>query len=160
MPIITAATASTEIITASDTPCGPATGIRFSDAGNLTQFGAFVEILPPGSRSSLCHWHRHEDEFVYMLSGTVTVYEGGIATPLLPGQAACFKAGVPAGHYLKNESTADARYLVVGTRGQSDVITYPDHDRVYHWNDVTGDRHYTTVDGTTGVGSAYALPGA
>ena len=160
MPIITEATAQIEQITASDTPCGPATGIRFSDSGGLTQFGAFVEILPPGSRSSLCHWHRDEDEFVYMLAGSVTVYEGGTGTLMLPGQAACFKAGDPVGHYLKNEGTAEARYLVVGTRAQADAVTYPDHDRVYHWNDITGDRHYTTLDGTQGVGSAYALPGA
>jgi len=160
MPIITEATAQTEQITADDTPCGAATGIRFSDSGGLTQFGAFVEILPPGSRSSLSHWHRAEDEFVYMLSGSVTVYEGGTGTLLLPGQAACFKAGVPVGHYLKNEGTKEARYLVVGTRAQADVVTYPDHDRVLHWEAAPESRRYTTLDGTEGVGSAYALPGA
>jgi hypothetical protein len=52
--------------------CGPARGLRFSDTGGITQFGAFVECLPPGSRSSLCHWHLREDEFVYMLEGEVT----------------------------------------------------------------------------------------
>jgi oxalate decarboxylase/phosphoglucose isomerase-like protein (cupin superfamily) len=39
------------------------------------QFGAFVEILQPGSRSSLRHWHSAEDEMVYVLEGRVTLVE-------------------------------------------------------------------------------------
>ncbi len=160
MPIITPDKAQIEVVTDSDTPCGPARMIRFSDTGGLTQFGAFVEILPPGSRSSLCHWHQNEDEFIYMLTGQVTVYEGGVATLLHPGEAVCFKAGVPVGHYLKNEGDSDATYMVVGSRYKTEVVTYPDHDRVYYANGETGADRYTTLDGTDGVGSAYSLPGA
>ncbi len=86
MPVITPETVQVFDILASDTPCGPARGLRFSDSGGLTQFGAFVEILPPGSRSSLCHWHAAEDEFVYMLAGEVTLWEGGVAQVLRPGR--------------------------------------------------------------------------
>ena len=42
----------------------------YSDAGGLTQFGAFTETLPPGSRSSLKHWHETEDEFILVIAGT------------------------------------------------------------------------------------------
>lgn len=158
MPIITSDTVHVETITANDTPCGPARMLRFSDTGGLTQFGAFVEILPPGSRSSLCHWHLHEDEFIYMLTGEVTLHEGGVSTLLHPGQAVCFKAGVPAGHNLQNLGTAEASYLVVGTRLPVEVVTYPDHDRIYY---AEGDeQRFTSLDGTEGVGSAYSLPGA
>ena len=160
MPIITPDTTQIEIVTADDTPCGPTRMLRFSDTGGLTQFGAFVEILPPGSRSSLCHWHREEDEFIYMLTGQVTVHEGGVATKLNPGEAVCFKAGVAAGHYLKNESDADSTYLVVGTRGAKDVITYPDHDRIYYADGEGAEDRFTTIDGVKAVGSAYRLPGA
>ena len=158
MPIITPDTVHVETITVNDTPCGPARGLRFSDTGGLTQFGAFVEILPPGSRSSLCHWHATEDEFIYMLSGEVTVHEGGVSTLLHPGQAVCFKAGVAAGHYLQNQGTSDASYLVVGTRNTVDIVRYPDHDRMYHRDGST--ELFTTLDGTEGVESAYLLPGA
>lgn len=158
MPIVTPETVQIETITANDTPCGPATGLRFSDTGGLTQFGAFVEILPPGSRSSLCHWHTTEDEFIYMLTGEVTVHEGPESTMLRPGQAACFKAGVAMGHYLQNLGSSDASYLVVGTRGPVDIVHYPDHDRKYH-RDGNAER-FSTLDGTEGVGSAYLLPGA
>jgi uncharacterized cupin superfamily protein len=160
MPVITPENVLVKVMTANDTPCGPSRMLRFSDTGGLTQFGAFVEILPPGSRSSLCHWHREEDEFVYMLSGEVTVYEDSVATLLRAGEAVCFKAGVPAGHYLKNQGSAEARYLAVGTRLTADVVSYPDHDRVYHVDRTKGEERFTTLDGRDGVQSAYLLPGA
>ncbi|WP_394153748.1 hypothetical protein [Loktanella salsilacus] len=37
--------------------CGPYTAVLLSDSGGLTQFGAFIETLPPGSASSTLHWH-------------------------------------------------------------------------------------------------------
>lgn len=125
-----------------------------SDAGGLTQFGAFTETLPPGSRSSLRHWHKTEDEFIFMISGEVTLHEGDEATIIIPGEAACFKAGAPKGHFLENISAADATYLVVGTRADSDVVTYPDHDRVLSFDRKTETRVYTTLDGKP-AGSPY-----
>jgi uncharacterized cupin superfamily protein len=160
MPIITPATVQVKTVSAKDKACGPSSTQRFSDTGGLTQFGAFVETLPPGSQSSLCHWHANEDEFIYMLTGSVTVHEGGVASELHPGQAACFKAGTPAGHFLRNDGTAAATYLVVGSRLAIEVVTYPDHDRVMYANRDKGERRFTTLDGKEGVGSAYSLLGA
>ena len=31
------------------------------EAGGLTQFGIHIEVLRPGSKSSLRHWHEIED---------------------------------------------------------------------------------------------------
>ena len=119
-----------------------------SEAGGLTQFGAFVEELQPGSRSALKHWHSTEDEMVYVLDGEITVIEGDEETLLRAGDAATFRAGVPVGHFLENRSTAPTRCLVVGTRAPVDRITYPDHDRIClrdrslpddFWTDAAGD---------------------
>ncbi len=38
--------------------------LRYSDAGGLTQYGAYVETLEPGAKSSERHWHENEDEFL------------------------------------------------------------------------------------------------
>ncbi len=111
-------------------PCGPFQALLFSDAGNLTQFGAFEEILPPGSFSSVKHWHQVEDEMVYVLEGEVTLHEGDSLTIMRKGDAATFKAGEPVGHCLENKSSSPVRYLVIGTRAPKDVVTYPDNDRV------------------------------
>jgi uncharacterized cupin superfamily protein len=118
--------------TPDDGPTGPSRSLWISEAGGLSQFGAFIEILPPGSGSSIKHWHSSEDEMVYVLDGEVTLIEGDTETTLRSGDAATFRAGDPLGHFLKNDSVAEVRYLVVGTRSRVDTITYPDHDRILH----------------------------
>jgi uncharacterized cupin superfamily protein len=100
-----------------------------TEPGLLSQFGAFIHVLQPGTQSSIKHWHSHEDELVYVLEGEVVVLEGDTESLLLPGDAATFKAGHPLGHSLHNRSSAATRVLVVGTRAQVDRVTYPDHDR-------------------------------
>jgi uncharacterized cupin superfamily protein len=100
-----------------------------TEPGRLAQFGAFIHVLQPGTRSSIKHWHSDEDELVYVLEGEVTVIEGTAESSLLPGDAATFKAGEPLGHSLWNKSAAPTKVLVVGTRAQTDRVTYPDHNR-------------------------------
>ncbi len=95
-----------------------------SDAGGLTQFGAFIETLWPGGAASKSHWHRSEDEMIHILEGDVTLVEGSVATALITGQTACFKAGTPVGHHLENRSEHPVRYLVIGTRSDDDIVTY------------------------------------
>lgn len=103
----------------------------FSDTGGLTQFGAFVETLHPGSFSSHRHWHEKEDEFVYMLSGEVVLIDDDGEHLMQPGDAATFKAGDANGHHLHNISDTNASYLVVGTRASSDRVNYSEIDRIY-----------------------------
>lgn len=101
-----------------------------SEPGGLTQFGAFIQELQPGTRSSIKHWHSAEDELVYVLEGELTVVEGDAESLICAGDAATFKAGVEVGHFLWNRSASMARCLVVGTRAPFDKITYPDHQRI------------------------------
>ncbi len=133
---------------------GPSQEIWLSEAGGLTQFGCFVHVLPPGSATSLKHWHRDEDELVYLLSGHLTLIEGDTLTPMLPGDAATFKAGDPVGHCLRNDSGAEARLLVVGTRNNGDRITYPDHDVILTYGAEEGSAQYRDFQGNPTI-SAY-----
>ena len=116
-----------------------------SDPGGLTQFGAFLETLPPGSQSGHRHWHEGEDEMVYILSGVVVLVEDTENT-LHPGDCACWPAGSPIGHRLDNRSSAPVTYLVIGTRAMTDIIHYSDHDLITH-KDGTA-RRYLRADGT------------
>ena len=133
----------------------PERTLCISEAGALTQFGAFIEVLQPGSRSSMKHWHSSEDELVYVLDGEITVIEGDDVSQLRAGDAATFKAGVPVGHFLENRSNTPTRCLVIGTRAPIDRITYPDHGRVCFRDRSLPDDIWTDLDGNT-ASSAYA----
>jgi uncharacterized cupin superfamily protein len=124
---------------------GPYAYRLLSDPGGLTQFGAFLETLPSGSRSGHRHWHEAEDEMVYLLSGEIVLVEDG-ETLLRAGDVACWPAGSPIGHRLDNRADVHATYLVVGTRHQTDIIHYPHHDLITH-KDGTA-RRYLRADGT------------
>src|SRR5438552_3750602 len=79
--------------------------LYYSDAGGLTHFGAYVDKLAPGARSSERHWHEREDEFLYVLSGELIVVENDGEHVLRPGDAACWPAGVPNAHFVVNRSS-------------------------------------------------------
>jgi uncharacterized cupin superfamily protein len=104
----------------------------FSDSAGITQYGAFLQTLQPGATSSTRHWHEREDEFLYVVSGRVTVVENDGAHILEPGDAACWPAGVPNAHHVRNDSGVPCSYLVVGTRLSHDVCHYPDAGRTLY----------------------------
>jgi uncharacterized cupin superfamily protein len=106
--------------------------LRLSDAGGLSQYGAYVQTLHPGARSSNNHWHENEDEFLYVLSGEVTVAEGAEVQVLHTGDAACWPADAPIAHHVSNQSSELCSYLIVGTRVNHDVCHYPDTGRTLH----------------------------
>ncbi len=126
---------------------GPNITLWISEPGGLTQFGAFVQTMPPGSRSSEKHWHAAEDEMVYVLEGAVTLCEGDAETVLRPGDAATFKAGVAVGHYFENRSAGPVRCLVVGTRAAVDRITYTERDLVCHRDRAEPEDTFTDLAG-------------
>ncbi len=101
---------------------------RLGDAGGLTQFGINLTRLAPGAASAHRHWHESEDEFVFVLEGQATLIEDDGETPLGPGEAAAFKAGVPNGHHVVNRGDRDVLYLEIGTRSARDKGIFPDID--------------------------------
>ena len=99
------------------------------DPCGLTQFGVNLVTMPPGCWSAQRHWHTHEDEFVYVLEGELTLVTDAGAHVLRAGMAAGFPAGSPDGHHLINRSDRPAVYLEVGTRREDvDEVDYPDID--------------------------------
>lgn len=84
-----------------------------SNAGGLTQFGAYIDTLAPGAYSSTRHWHSAEDELVYVLSGLQLIDDDG-AHILQPGDAVCWWHGDPNAHHLFNHSPAPCSYLIIG----------------------------------------------
>jgi uncharacterized cupin superfamily protein len=100
------------------------------DSLHLSQFGVNLVTLSPGCWSSQRHWHAHEDEFVFVLDGEVTLVTNAGEKLLRPGMAAGFPAGKPDGHHLINRSDRPALYLEVGTRAEREEAQYSDIDMV------------------------------
>lgn len=117
---------------------------RLGDAGGLNNFGVNLTELPPANWSSQRHWHSHEDEFVYVISGEVTLVTDEGEEILRAGDCAAFPKNAPNGHHLINKSKDMAVFLEVGTRSEDDVCTYPDVDLHYD----PKDGWYSHKDGT------------
>ena len=124
---------------------GPYSELVLGEQAGLSQLGAHVESLPPGSRSSFRHWHETEDELVFVLEGELVLVEDAEFV-LKAGDAAAWKAGTPVGHCLENRSAQPATFLVVGSKSDRGKVHYPDHGIVMH-HDENG-RRFTRTDGS------------
>ena len=132
MPKVDIATVPVRIGTGYPAPfneaCAGRTRQRVGDAGGVQAFGVNLMTLPPGKWSSQRHWHSHEDEFVCVLSGELTLVEDNAETVLRSGDCAAFPKGSGNGHHLQNRSAAIAVYLEVGSRHVDDLTTCSDVD--------------------------------
>ena len=111
-----------------DVPCAARTRQRLGDAGGLTDFGVNLMHLPPGAWSSQRHWHSHEDEFVFVVRGELTLVEDDGETLLRAGDCAAFAKNSGNGHHLINKSDTSAVYVEVGSRHRDDMTTCSDID--------------------------------
>jgi uncharacterized cupin superfamily protein len=113
---------------------------RLGDAVGLSQFGVNLTTLKPGTSSSQRHWHRNEDEFVYVIKGEIVLCEDHSETVLKPGDAAGWKADSGQAHCLINRTQEDAVYLEVGARTVNETVVYSDIDMRLE-RDKTGGRY-------------------
>jgi uncharacterized cupin superfamily protein len=106
------------------------------DALGLKTIGINQSVLAPGKESSMRHWHTHEEEFVYVLSGEVVLRTDGGEQLLTPGMCAGFPASPDGktgdGHQLINRGSVPAVYLEVSNRDPRDQAFYSDVDLHFH----------------------------
>ena len=103
---------------------------RLAEAAGLDKIGVTLLRLPPGTWSTQRHWHDNSDEFVFVVSGEVTLVTDDGEEILRAGDAAGFKAGDPNGHHLQNRSRVDAVVLEIGNHLTTDTAHYPDIDLI------------------------------
>ena len=111
-----------------DVPCKDSLRQRLGKAGGLMDFGVNLMHLPPGNWSSQRHWHTHEDELVYVVSGEIILIEDGGETRLRAGDAAAFPKNSGNGHHMINRSDSVAVYIEIGSRHFEDMTTCSDID--------------------------------
>jgi uncharacterized cupin superfamily protein len=125
-----------------DAPCSGQSCQRLARHAGLTLFGVNVTVIEPGAWSSQRHWHTHEDEFVWVLDGELTLITDTGEEILHAGDCAAFRRGDPDGHHLVNKSARQARVLEIGNSDPRDRCTYPDIDMI------AAGTGYTHRDGT------------
>ena len=125
-----------------DAPCSGQSCQRLGRHAGLTLFGVNLTVIEPGAWSSQRHWHSHEDEFVWVVEGELTLVTDAGEEILHPGDCAAFRRGDPDGHHLVNKSGRPASVLEIGNSDPQDRCTYPDIDMIAHGPG------YTHRDGT------------
>jgi uncharacterized cupin superfamily protein len=113
-----------------DEPCRAQACQRLARFAGLTQFGVNVTVIGEGAWSSQRHWHSHEDEFVWVLDGELTLITDAGEETLRAGDCTAFRSGDPDGHHLVNKSGRPARVLEIGTNDRQDRCTYPHIDMI------------------------------
>ncbi len=116
------------------------------DLFGLTHYGVNLVDLQPGSWSAQRHWHTTEDEFVYVVSGELTLVTNDGEQSMTAGMVAGFPAGAENGHHLVNNSDSAATYLEIGDRKAEDECNYPDIDLLLK-SDGEGGHMFTNRDG-------------
>jgi len=94
------------------------------DLTGLQGFGFHMIEVPVGKASTEFHFHKHEDECVYILEGQADAVIGEDTYPVSAGDFIGYRAnGLP--HLLQNTGTTPLKCIVVGTRLPHDVADYP-----------------------------------
>jgi uncharacterized cupin superfamily protein len=119
---------------------------QLGDALGLGKIGINHTTLPPGKESSMRHWHTHEEEFIYVLSGEVVLRTDAGEQLLTAGMCAGFPLGTTDGHQLVNRGSEPAVYLEVSNRDPLDEGLYSDVDLRWNAEDARG--MFTRKDGS------------
>jgi uncharacterized cupin superfamily protein len=100
-------------------------GRALCDVGGNAKVGVGLMELRPGSNTKPGHWHSHEEEHLYGISGAAVLHLGREQHQLEAGSYVCFPAGQPVAHHLENVYEQPFVYLIVGERIAEDEVTYP-----------------------------------
>lgn len=94
------------------------------DLVGLTGIGVHIMEIQPGHRSTEFHFHYREDECVFILSGEGLASIGDDTFPISEGDFLGYRKGGLA-HSIENTGSTTLRCIVVGERGDTDIVDYP-----------------------------------
>ena len=108
--------------------------------------GAALTEVPPGAVSFPCHYHCGNEEAIYVLSGTGLARIGEERVRVRAGDWVALPPGARHAHQMLNDGSEPLTYLCVSTMSSTDVVIYPDSNKVNVFGaepaDERGLRHY------------------
>jgi uncharacterized cupin superfamily protein len=106
-----------------DGPIGEHVGAR--------HLGYSIIIVPPGKRAYPFHCHHINEEMFFVVEGRGKARIGDREYPIRKGDViAAPPGGAATAHQIINDSEEELRYLAVSTMFPSEVVEYPDSNKV------------------------------
>jgi uncharacterized cupin superfamily protein len=99
-------------------------GTQLARSVGLKRAGVNFIRVPAGKESFVYHSHRHEEEWIYLLSGTAVALIDGVEYPVNAGDFIGFPAPSVA-HLLRNPGPEELVYLVGGENREFEVVEFP-----------------------------------
>ncbi len=87
-------------------------------------------MLNPGQYSFPYHFHRHAEELMMVLSGTMTLRSPDGFEVMTKGDLVFFEMGETGAHQFYNHSSEPCTYLDIRTLFGTDVAEYPDSGKI------------------------------
>ncbi|HXC54792.1 MAG TPA: cupin domain-containing protein [Rhizomicrobium sp.] len=93
--------------------------------GGGSQVGVGIDVLKPGQYSNKFHYHTADEEHVFILKGSATLFLGGEKYVMKARDFCCFPAGQPAGHHLFNHTRENCLFMTIGDNKPDDIAVFP-----------------------------------
>jgi uncharacterized cupin superfamily protein len=103
--------------------CGTELGAALASIG--------VYELPPGGSGPEYHFELTREEWLFVVSGEVTLRTPAGERVLRAGDTTCFLPGPDSAHAMRNDGAVPARFGMASTKEESRAIVYPDAGRVF-----------------------------
>ena len=103
--------------------------LSLSEKVGMARAHLSVITLPPGKESFAYHFHRVQEEFIFVLSGEGQADIGDQVFDVGPGDYMGFPTD-GTGHHLRNTGTDNLVYLVGGERTSHEIAHFPRHGKV------------------------------
>jgi len=103
---------------------------RFSSVVNSKNLIFDLRLLNPGQFSFPYHFHRHAEELIMIVTGTMTMRTQNGFDIMTKGDIVFFEMGETGAHQFYNHSSESCTYLDIRTLIGVDVCEYPDSGKV------------------------------
>jgi uncharacterized cupin superfamily protein len=118
-----------------DDPDGYHVGyVRIGPLLDAVMLGATLYELPPGQSNCPYHYEYGNEEWLFVLSGRLTVRHPEGEDEIGTGEIVSFLVGPDGAHKLSNRSDETVRFLVLSTKNDPSIAVYPDSDKFAAWS--------------------------
>ena len=95
--------------------------------------GGSVYELDPGNSNCPYHYEHGNEEWLLVLSGTLTIRHPDGEAALGPGDLVVFPEGPGGAHKCTNKGTEPTRFVIFSTKVDPSMAVYPDSDKIGAW---------------------------